>query len=122
MSRAPIIVDARGDVSAFDSVEAAEVALEPIDVSNKEYKVFDAEGTLLEPRVTSNGLRVRLVDSSPPERQPDELAVVLRRFLSRMGAEKTGLAEDEVWRAPLPTLLASMQVLEQHDRHRRRFR
>jgi len=95
MPRVQIIVDARGDLSAFDSLEAAEVALELTDVSNEECKVFEAEGSLLEATVTSDGLRVRLADSSPPELQPDEFAAVLLRFLSRPGAARTGLSEDE---------------------------
>jgi hypothetical protein len=120
MSRKPIFVDAKGDVSSFESIEAAERALEPIDVENNEYKVFDRDGLLLRATVTPDQLRVRLSDSSPPDRQPDELTAVLRRFLSSLGTGLTGFPDDELWRAPLPALVERMQALESRARPRRR--
>jgi hypothetical protein len=46
--KAPIIVNGHGDVSIFESVEYAEQYLEPIDVKNKEYIVYDSEGHILQ--------------------------------------------------------------------------
>jgi hypothetical protein len=43
----PVIVDERGDVLFFESVERAEGKLEAIDVRNEEYVAYDSEGRLL---------------------------------------------------------------------------
>jgi hypothetical protein len=49
MIRPPIIVDARGDVLLFRSVERAEAYLEAVDVRNDEYAAaYDSEGRRLE--------------------------------------------------------------------------
>lgn len=53
----PIIVDETGDVAIFESVRAAELYLEPIDVKDDRYVAYDSEGRLLrlvptEPRIT----------------------------------------------------------------------
>jgi len=40
--RVPVIVYENGDVSLFASQEDAERALEPIDIKNCEYQIFDA--------------------------------------------------------------------------------
>ena len=118
MPREPIIIDAKGDVELFASLAAAETALEPVDVANEEYKIFDSEGVLLGAMVATDGIHVRIVESSPPDRQPEELVSVLRRFLSRVGNDLTGMAEEEIWRAPLIKLIDVMKVLETHGRRR----
>ena len=43
----PIIVNRQGDISIFESVEYAELYINPIDVKNKEYVVYDSEGNRL---------------------------------------------------------------------------
>lgn len=45
--KTPIVVYENGDVSLFDSVESAEQALEPLDVANSEYRIFDGDGNEL---------------------------------------------------------------------------
>lgn len=109
---------AEGNVSTFDDAETAEHALEPIDIENSEYKVFDCEGLLLRATATPDRLRVHLSDSVPPEREPDELVGVLRRFSSRLGPQRTGLQDEEVWRAPLPTLAERMQTVSRRTSRR----
>lgn len=54
--KAPIIVYGHGDVSIFESVEYAEQYLEPIDVKNKEYVVYDSKGHLLKLTVSKKEL------------------------------------------------------------------
>jgi hypothetical protein len=121
MPREPIIVDAKGDVEVFGSLAAAEAALEPIDVANEEYKIFDADGLLLAATIAIDGIHVRIVESSPPDRQPEELVSVLRRFVSRLGNDLTGIAEEEIWRAPLVKLIDVIAGLEPYRRRRRSF-
>jgi len=43
----PIIVSEHGDISLYDSIDKLERDLEPIDVKNGEFEVFDAEGKRL---------------------------------------------------------------------------
>jgi hypothetical protein len=45
--RAPIYVDENGDITSFESVEEAQMYMEPIDVRNGEYVVRDADGRTL---------------------------------------------------------------------------
>jgi hypothetical protein len=45
--RLPIIICESQDVDVFETVESAELKLEPIDVLNGEYVGYDAEGRLL---------------------------------------------------------------------------
>lgn len=43
----PILISSGGDVLSFDTVEAAQEYLEPVDVMNDEHLAFDAEGQAL---------------------------------------------------------------------------
>lgn len=59
--RPPIIIDEHGDISFFRSVEAAARYIEPVDVHNNEYIVYDSTGYLLnliptEPVVSITGI------------------------------------------------------------------
>lgn len=47
----PITIDEHGDVTTFDSVEAAELYMEAEDVERGEYRVIDGDGRLLALRV-----------------------------------------------------------------------
>lgn len=52
----PIIVDANGDIMFFSSVAELQQSLEPIDVLNGEYQVFDCEGRRLQLTTRSTNL------------------------------------------------------------------
>jgi hypothetical protein len=43
----PIFIDEHGDITAFESVEHAELSLEAVDVRNQEYVAYDSDGKLL---------------------------------------------------------------------------
>jgi hypothetical protein len=45
--RPPIIIDNHGDMLFFDTIQQAEKYLEPIDVRNQEYAVYDSAGMKL---------------------------------------------------------------------------
>ncbi len=84
----PIIVDNKGDVSIFDSVEKAERYLEPIDIRNDEYVIYDREGRLLRGAIVKHFLaeRVKLEPASEPGSAMSRLHDVLVDFLARVGA------------------------------------
>lgn len=96
MVKPPIIVNQQGDVMIFEDIKEAESYIEVVDVENEEYVVFDSEGLVLTPRVLEDGIHVRLLNSSLLDPQPVELAGVLRRMLSQLGVEKTGVREDTI--------------------------
>jgi hypothetical protein len=97
--KAPIIVCENGDINIFDSKEDAESYMEPIDVENGEFIVFDAEGKTLLPDVfteKANGLfgffggRIKKVkiksDNFVPE-NVDILRSQLTNFLLKLNSD-----------------------------------
>lgn len=111
----PIIVYNWGDMLLFGSVEAAEQALEAIDVENGEYLAFDSEGRLLELIADPwNKVSLRCPDPEP------RYARQLRRLLTLKlpaAATKRGILGQiafEKWlrSAPLEALVAeALQLL-----------
>ncbi len=67
----------------FDSVEKAEKYLEPIDVRNNEYVIYDRDGRLIRGVVVKHLLaeRVKLQAASEPGAASSELRRLLIRFL-----------------------------------------
>jgi hypothetical protein len=106
--RLPIIINEGGDLSVFRTVEQAERALEAIDVKNKEYVAYDADGrslilsVMVEERTGCIGLfpsrieMVRLVDN--PIAQVDEVAfrALLIQFLNRVEVSMDGIESDDL--------------------------
>jgi len=91
----PIIVDERGDLDFFRSVEDAERYLEPIDIKNQEFDIFDATGRRLMGRVIEKKRRLfgglwkptfEAVSLQPTDLfEPNELGRRLVRFLLKLG-------------------------------------
>lgn len=48
MIKTPIIVNENGDIDIFRDLETTENYLEPIDIKNGEYEIFDSEGRVIE--------------------------------------------------------------------------
>jgi hypothetical protein len=99
-AKPPIIADNRGDLCVFETIAQAESHMEPVDVRNGEYVVFDSEGRLLVPVVASNGNRERTVlksaESTPTHAKT--LRDALIRFLAKSrfappSPEKMNLAQ-----------------------------
>jgi hypothetical protein len=103
----PIIVDDKGDVSIFDSVEQAQRYLEPIDIRNGEYVIYDREGRLLRGVIVKHFLaeRVKLEPASEPGAATTRLRQVLVDFLVRVGPRM----EKKLDQMSLEDLLAEMQ-------------
>ena len=83
----PIIADNFGDVLVFESVEKAETYMEPVDIRNGEYVIYDAEGYLLKPSIVKvSKWRERVVLSRDKDNQHDGLRLknTLIQFLSQV--------------------------------------
>lgn len=85
----PVIVYENGDICLFASKEAAARALEPIDIKHGEYRIFDANGMLITPRVIkrkygNNWIEAVELLASHGEQVPEtELRSMLADFLVR---------------------------------------
>jgi len=94
--KAPIIADNRGDLHVFESVDQAERYIEPIDVKNNEWTIYDSEGRSVEAVITRRwGFPERVVLTARDQipRHSNELRSRLITFLTRIGKVHDGLAE-----------------------------
>lgn len=94
----PIIVSESGDIEAFESVEAAESYLEPIDVEDKRFIAYDSRGRLLQLIPTSP--RIRIMAAEKDAGHYDDLRHLLAVYL-----ESVGVASDWVSGASLQELV-----------------
>ena len=92
----PIIVSESGSVDIFDTRTKAESYLEPIDVKNSEYDIYNSLGMVLEARVVidSRGIeRVVLIDSQPVTFEESDLKSLLTHFLKILNYSEKELNE-----------------------------
>lgn len=116
----PILLYSDGEFAVYKSIEAAESDLEPIDVLNNEYTIYDAAGQLLEASVpevplagwrrriwgaTVRGPVVKINRSASGEVGGSELEDRLRNYLRTIGGGKTGIRTTELESASLAWLL-----------------
>jgi hypothetical protein len=88
----PIIVHNKGDVLVFETVEAAQGYIEPVDVINNEYVAYDNDGRLLRISVASkNKILIKQDETMPTHAQ--ELSRVLKYFFERIGVDPTWLKQ-----------------------------
>jgi len=86
--KTPIIANNRGDVCVFETIENAEKYIEPIDIKNNSWIIYDSEGRLLEALVIRRSIFFRRVVLKACEQEPthaNDLRNLLIRFLSRAG-------------------------------------
>lgn len=81
----PIIIAEGWDVQLYDSVADAELNLEHIDVTDKIYKSYDAEGRLLE--ISTNGKQVFICAAEDNPSHAGELQTFLREFLKKVDGD-----------------------------------
>ncbi len=112
----PIVLDDSGDIQVFPSVEAACREIEAIDVKEGVYEAFDTRGRRL--YLSVDGDRVTADLASPIVDDSVELLNRLRRFISRVGAERVGVTEPET--AALSTLLQSLLIFLWRPKYPRR--
>lgn len=79
----PIFVNEHGDLGVYATAEDAQHDLEAIDVNNKEYVAYDAEGRLL--RLETPGDEVLVSLAEPTPNHTGELEQAIRGFLRRLG-------------------------------------
>lgn len=93
----PLIADNKGDILVFRSLQEAEAYIEPVDVQNQEYAVYDSEGRLL--RLIA--IKRNKVVIEPMEDEPShafQLQTLLQKHLMTLGlpsewVRKASLAE-----------------------------
>lgn len=80
-------LDEPGDLSIWPNPKAAEEYVEPIDVQNQEFFVFDSEGKLL--RFETDGERCWLVEAEPTPTHQAVLRKILQDLFRYFQAEET---------------------------------
>ncbi len=76
----PIIINENGDISFYDSLEKAELDIEPPDVKNNIYVIYDSEGLLLIPVVVDDPVYDIVKIYASNEKRPLELMETLIDF------------------------------------------
>lgn len=95
----PIIVYENGSVDIFESVEKAELYIEPIDVKNNESVFYDSEGRLLKASVQEdqNGIERTVIEEDESHIiQTSELKSILKGYLSLLNYPQQELEEMEL--------------------------
>ena len=77
----PIIVDETGPIYVFDSIEAAAIYLEPIDVEDNIYVAFDSTGRLLRLLPTTPQITIEAAEEVP--NHTEQVREILIKFLKR---------------------------------------
>jgi hypothetical protein len=92
----PIVLSEHGDITVFTDKESAEQYLEPQDITNAEYEIFDASGDLLCAKVKEVpakrilgmlGVTSKTVEISDPHKvknDSERLRDLLAQFLARV--------------------------------------
>lgn len=81
----PVIINENGDVYFYDCLEKAELDIEPPDVKNNIYVIYDSEGLLLIPVVMDDPVYDIVKIRASDEKRPLELMETLISFLSEVG-------------------------------------
>jgi hypothetical protein len=81
--KTPIILDNKGDVTLFKTVQDAEQYVEAVDVEDDEYVGYDAHGYVL--LLYTSGDRVHMTLKEPKQRQIEALERTLRSLLAAVG-------------------------------------
>lgn len=102
----PITIDDHGDISIYETVQAAERDVEPIEATRHDFLAYGSEGQLLRgptPKtgVFGLGLRVKL---EPAEDNPTHALVLRQRLIGFLVT--LGEPRDQLEKASLADLLA----------------
>ena len=86
----PIIVDESGDTDVFDSIEAAAIYLEPIDVEDNIFVAFDSTGRLLRLLPTTPQITIEAAEEVP--NHAERLRELLIKFLNDCRSSEPNLS------------------------------
>lgn len=81
----PIIINTNGDIHFYDSLQKAELNIEPPNVMNSIHIVYDSEGLLLIPVVIDDPIYDVVKIHASNEKRPLELIETLIDFFSEVG-------------------------------------
>ncbi len=84
----PIIICDGMDISFFNSLEVAQISIEPTDVNNNLYTIYDSTGLLLHPVVIDDPIYDVVRIYTTDELRKNELFETLVEFYSEIGHEK----------------------------------
>ena len=87
----PVIVDETGPIYVFESVEAAELGLEPIDVVDNRYLAFDSVGRLLRLIPTTPRITIEAAEEVP--NHAERLRELLIKFLKDCRVTDSNLSD-----------------------------
>ncbi len=86
-----IVIEGEGDISIYRTAHDAEIHLEPIDIIDNIYEIFDSDGKVLRQRVAKRSVKYffgrRTVDvdgvylDDSDESNPERLKKLLQKFL-----------------------------------------
>lgn len=86
----PVIVDETGDTDVFESVEHAEMYLEPIDVEHNRFIAFDSVGRLLRLIPTTPRITIEAAEEVP--NHAERLRELLIQFLKNRRVTDSNLS------------------------------
>ena|ERR1700686_3872233 len=116
--RPPIIAAVSGDLLLFHKAEGLESELEAIDISNGEYRFYDADGQVLDPDIDAEE-RIRLRPSEPPKREPEILAGLICGFLNRVDQDRSQLSPAVIQAMSLDQLVIELERISSQAPPRR---
>jgi hypothetical protein len=114
----PIIADYRGDVSIFETVEAAESEIETYDVRDKECVIYDSEGRLLKGEIEGS-LNWGRVVLKPAEESPAHVPELRRALIGSL--IHYGEIEPDLQECILADLVKKRLQIEKKWKTRRRW-
>jgi hypothetical protein len=86
----PVIVDETGPIYVFESVEDAEIGLEPIDVEDNRYIAFDSAGRLLRLLPTTPRVTIEAAEEVP--NHAEQVRELLIEFLENFRSTEPDLS------------------------------
>jgi len=89
--KAPIIANNHGDLLLFKTVERAREYLEPLDVLNDEYVLYDSEGRLLRAVAKSDRGPIEILEAESSPMHKEILQHDIVHFLQRVGEPRSAL-------------------------------
>ena len=114
-----VVVDETAVAEVHPTVAEAEASMEAYDVLDGIYRVYDADGTVLEARPLADD-RVAILEGQESVRRPDELAEALRLYVQSVGVDRLGVSP--AWLAQASTVDVAKAILDFEERWKQECR